>query len=496
MPAELTVPFWVAILAGSLAFVSILDWIIVPIVRAILARRRERSIAVLNRQLRLRIAPFKLARRKDLIAQLLLDADVQKAIEEEATRTGKPIAAVGKIARIYAKEIVPSFSAAVYFRVGARLARWLATALYRVRIGASDAKAVEGIDPSATVVFVINHRSNMDYVLVTYLAAQSSALSYAVGEWARVPGLAGLIRLMGAYFIRRDSGNQLYRRVLSRYVHLATAAGVTQAVFPEGGLSRNGALQSPKLGLIAYMVTEFDPQGARDIVFVPVGLNYDRVLKDRMLTAAAAAAKGQRPKFGFNPLVFAGFLARNVIGRIAGRWYRYGYACVSFGRPVSLCEHLRNRGFNPRAAKAEQRFAEIERLGERLIGEVGRAVPALPVSLAALALLCAGGQPLSRFELKGRVFTLMRDLERSGADVYIPRADLDYAVDVGVRMLILRRLVVEERGLLHPVAEELGLLGYYANALVHHIALPAFAVGEAASGVSTSPTGAADRRDR
>ena len=40
------------------------------------------------------------------------------------------------------------------------------------------------------MIFVINHRSNMDYVLVTYVAATSSALSYAVGEWAKVWGPA------------------------------------------------------------------------------------------------------------------------------------------------------------------------------------------------------------------------------------------------------------------------------------------------------------------
>ena len=57
----------------------------------------------------------------------------------------------------------------------------------------------------------------MDYVLVTYVAATSSALSYAVGEWAKVWGLSNLIRSMGAYFIARDSGEALYRKVLARY---------------------------------------------------------------------------------------------------------------------------------------------------------------------------------------------------------------------------------------------------------------------------------------
>ncbi len=130
----------------------------------------------------------------------------------------------------------------------------------------------------------MNHRSNMDYVLVAYLAASTrTALSYAVGEWARVWPLQTLIRSMGAYFVRRRSRDPLYRRVLARYVQMATAAGVTQAMFPEGGLTRDGRLRDPRVGLLDYMLRAFDPEGERDLVFVPVGVNYDRVLEDRSL---------------------------------------------------------------------------------------------------------------------------------------------------------------------------------------------------------------------
>ena len=129
----------------------------------------------------------------------------------------------------------------------------------------------------------MNHRSNMDYVLVAFLAAERTALSYAVGEWARIWPLQQLIRSMGAYFVRRNSNNPIYRRVLERYVHMATEAGVPQAMYPEGGLSRDGRLREPKLGLFDYMLKSFDPKGTHDIVFVPVALNYDRVLEDRTL---------------------------------------------------------------------------------------------------------------------------------------------------------------------------------------------------------------------
>lgn len=134
----------------------------------------------------------------------------------------------------------------------------------------------------------MNHRSNMDYILAAYLAADQTTLSYAVGEWARLWPLQTLIRAMGVYFVRRNSrGDDLWRRVLERYVGMATSAGVPQAVYPEGRLSRDGRLQEPRLGLLDYMLRSFDPDAGRDIVFIPVEINDDRTLEDRTLLRAA-----------------------------------------------------------------------------------------------------------------------------------------------------------------------------------------------------------------
>ena len=209
----------------------------------------------------------------------------------------------------YAREIVPAFNAYAYSKIGTRLARWASTLIYRVRLGYANDTALSGIDPEATVVFVMNHRSNMDYVLVTYLVSANATLSYAVGEWARVWLLQNIIRAMGAFFIRRESGNVLYRRVLARYVAMATRSGVTQAIFPEGGLSRDGLLRDPKFGLLGYMIGDFDPDKDRDVVFVPVGLNYDRVLEDRVLTDSSERKIGEKT-FRFNPLEAGGFVLK------------------------------------------------------------------------------------------------------------------------------------------------------------------------------------------
>jgi glycerol-3-phosphate O-acyltransferase len=233
----------------------------------------------------------------------------------------------------YAREIVPGFSAFTYFSFAIRAARFLSQSLYRVRLVQPNEDALAAIPEDATVIFVMNHRSNMDYVLVTWLAAERSALAYAVGEWARVWPLRALVRAMGGYFIRRRYNNPLYRKVLARYVQMATEAGVTQAVFPEGGLSRTGALGKPKLGLISYILDGFHPGQSRDVVFVPVAINYDRVMEDRNLIEAQE--NGARAfRFSIRPIYR--YLRRQTWLRLTGKFHRYGYAAVCFGEPLSL----------------------------------------------------------------------------------------------------------------------------------------------------------------
>jgi len=470
MSSTINLPVWFVALAGILAAIGLLDRLLMPSVRWFLRRRLNKAIDRLNTNLSLRIQPFKLTKRGDLTDRLLFDPEVLKSVEQYAEENDVPREVAMALAKRYAREIVPSFSAYTYFKIGTRIARKLSELLYRVRLGVASDEALKEIDPDATVIFVINHRSNMDYVLLTYMAAKSSALSYAVGEWARVWPLQQLIRSMGAYFIRRDSNNSLYRKVLSRYVHMATRAGVTQAVFPEGGLSRDGALRPPKFGLLNYMVCGFDPRGARDVVFIPVGLNYDRVLEDRMLiNAHQAILENKKPKFNFRASILFKFIGHAIWLKLQGKWYRFGYACVSFGNPVSLRKYMSDNAVDFRTLEDDARFAAVGDLGAELMTHIGHVIPGLPVSLVAHVLLSQAPRKISNFELKSSVFELMKQLEEAGNYVHIPHTDREYAHEVGLRMLTLRHLVIEEDGLYFMAENERAMLEYYANSIAHLI---------------------------
>ena len=249
----------------------------------------------------------------------------------------------------------------------------------------------------------------------------------------------------------------------------ATAGGVVQAVYPEGGLSRDGRLRKPKLGLINYMVSSFDPEGSRDLVFVPVGINYDRVLEDRMLVRAPAPGEPRRSRARVL-MTAAGFVAHNVGLMIRRRWYRFGYACVNFAAPISMRDYAKANGLDFRALEEDARHEAVERLGGELLQAIAAAIPVLPVSLVATVFLDSGDDALDLLEIKGRTQALIDRLERGGAYVHIPRADRDYAVTVGLRMLTLRHFVREADGLYRANEHECDMLRYYANAIEHFLA--------------------------
>jgi glycerol-3-phosphate O-acyltransferase len=200
---------------------------------------------------------------------------------------------------------------------------------------------------------------------------------------------------------------------------------------------------------------------------VPVGLNYDRVLEDRLLTAAASVEPGMKPAFGVNAFSFARYFFEHLWMAARGHWHRFGYTCVSFGEPISLRAYLAERGIDFRTMTPEARHAEIDRLGHKLMAAVGRVVPALPVSLVSTAMVQASADALTLLEIKERVSVLIHRLEASGAYVHIPRADRDYAIDIGLRVLTDRNILVEEEGSYHVNPNELALLEYYANAIAH-----------------------------
>jgi|TARA_B110000879_G_scaffold76511_1_gene106592 glycerol-3-phosphate O-acyltransferase len=447
MTQTVSMPIWAFVLILLFAAVTFASHFLFPSVRWFFRKRAERVIAKLNKRLTRPIEPFKLARRYDMIQRLIYDPEVTQAVADYAREEKIPENVAFEKARHYAREIVPSFSATAYFTVGVRFARWLTRMLYRVRLGAFDRDALEKIDPDATVIFVMNHRSNMDYVLVTHLVSRAGSLSYAVGEWARVWPLSSVIKILGAYFIRRRSRGSLYRRVLARYVQLATEGGVTQAMFPEGGLSLTGKVGEAKLGLLSYIVSN-TPQNGRDVIFVPVALNYDQVLEDQFLINA-----GKTGKRRFRPSVWTVVRSCAIYAwwRLRGKFRGFGTASVGFGTPLELSSIPVGEG-------------RTEAVAVELMARIKKVVPILAVPLVARALVA---QPdTNRAALVGAVSLMLDDL--CSRNMPVPRREIGAMVDDALSRFALRKVVVTSGQHVVVPTEQVEIIAYYADTISHH----------------------------
>ena len=375
--------------------------------------------------------------------------------------------AVRRQVRKYLDEIIPHFNVLSYYKLGYNVAKIVVNLLYKVSVDYQDEQALEQIPKRDVVVYLMNHRSNADYVVVAYVLARGVHVSYAVGEWARAWPLEYVFKSFGAYFVRRRFREPLYHTVLERYVQLITRNGVTQGIFPEGGLSRDGKLRPPKLGLLDYICrTMTDPAFDRDIWFVPVALNYDRVLEDRSLIRELIAA-GDRPSRMSQLGTVASYLASNTLRLLTGRLKRYGRVAVNFGTPQSLRAWLETAPRNALALPKEQRLAELERLGREMLGRIGAIIPVTPVPLAAAALLSFGQTVINREALLERMDQLRDRLKEVNGKVVRGGARIVEVWDRAWRMLRMRRLVIVDGESLVILPRGRPLLEFYANSIAH-----------------------------
>jgi len=422
-------------------------------------------------RVRARVDRYKFTRKRYVIGQVLEDPAVAEAVQTHAAATGTSEAeAWGKVAR-YLDEIVPFFNVLAYYRLGYWVARAALGLFYKVSVEVERDDPFRGLPRNAVVIYLMNHRSNADYVLVAYVMMGAVSISYAVGEWARAFPLEYLFKSFGSYFIRRRYREPLYHAVLQAYVQLITRQAVTQGIFPEGGLTRDGALRPAKIGLLDYALgVARDPAIRERLYVVPVGINYDRVLEDRTLLRELETRAPARPTERLQQ--FAGvvrFLAWNAGRLLTRRWRRYGRAAVTIGAPVRVgdwLDQLESTGTDLFALPREERLPQLQRFCDTMLERIGAIVPVTPVPLACAALQSFDADFVSREALLARM-AAMRDVlqELNGRVV---RADRDIAetFDRAYRMLRLRRMIARTGDGYLILPRGRSLISYYANSIV------------------------------
>ncbi len=451
--------------------------IVLAVATLVFGKRHARRV---QRRGRIHIDRFKLKRRHaEIELEVFGSRELVAAIHQYSRDHHVSIEAARQQAGVYLREIVPKFNLLAYYRVGAPIARAVMHFLYRPVVERKILQEFNRTAPKGTtVVYIINHRSNADYVLVAHMLFKLVSLSYAVGEWARVWPLNHLFKWFGGYFIRRRYREPLYHAVLSKFVQTITANGVTQGVFIEGGLTRDGAFQKPKLGMLDYLVTsKRDPQFDAPLFFIPTAINYDRVLEDRNLTEELVgkedrATKKEKLKTTLD------FLFKSLFRSIVHRFKRYGYAIVTFGKPISVDDFVRT---HPAVLSDdfESRKASLTELAEQIMEEISQSLPVTPVTLVA-HIFAGQGKALTDDEIIAEIARL-RDAwhdrvwllrEKTAAEIWraaLPILELRHLIEPAERW---RSDLFEGEGV--PIVEEawqwnpheILVRDYYANSLL------------------------------
>jgi glycerol-3-phosphate O-acyltransferase len=429
------------------------------------ARRAGRRALL---RFRARVDRFKLASRKSVRERLLNDPAIAAAVAAHATETNQTEAAAWKRVNTYVHEIVPFFNVVAYYQLGYRLAEKVLNLFYKVTVDYEDERALHALPRDSVLVYLMNHRSNADYVLVSYALAGEVALSYAVGEWARAFPLEHIFKAFGSYFVRRKFREPLYHAVLERYVQLITREGVTQGIFLEGGLTRDGKLKSPKIGLLDYVLgIARDPAYRRRIHIVPVAVNYDRVLEDRSLLRELATREGRRRPSRFSQFgEVIHYVWWNVARLVSRRWKRYGRAAVIVGKPMPVAPWFEENPDLFELARVE-RLPRVQVLCDGVMSRIGLLIPVTPVSLACAAIQSFDRDFIPRRDLLDRMAEMQNALvELNGRVVRQDRA-IDETFDRAWRMLRMRRVLVSAGEGYAVLPKQRELVSYYANSIAH-----------------------------
>ncbi len=443
------------------------------VVAAGFARRWSRRAALRAfRRSGSRMDRFKLTKKPFIRQTLLADERIAEAVRQHAAENSIDETTTWRRVETYIDEIVPFFNILTYYKIGLVVSRVLLNFFYKVSAEYAGGSSHGTLPRDSIVIYLMNHRSNADYVLVGYVLSGQVAISYAVGEWARTFPLEYIFKSFGAYFIRRKYREKLYHTVLERYVQLITRNGVTQGIFLEGGLSRDGKLGKAKIGLLDYVLgVAREPSMRQRLYIVPVAINYDRVLEDRSLIRELDAREGRsRPTRRAQLGEVLRYVWWNMARLVARRWRRYGRAAVVIGEPFSLAPWLEQQGLETGglfAIDRAERLARVQTLSDSVLERIAAIIPVTPVTLACAAVQSFDGDFIAHDRLIARMGEMRDVLRELNARVIHHEGSVDDIFDRAWRMLKMRRILVRVGAGYSVLPGNRPLVSYYANSISH-----------------------------
>uniref|UniRef100_A0A4W6BU99 Glycerol-3-phosphate acyltransferase 1, mitochondrial n=1 Tax=Lates calcarifer TaxID=8187 RepID=A0A4W6BU99_LATCA len=285
---------------------------------------------------------------RNVVDNVLNNSRVETAIVKVATdvdaatsQTGQEHKAVSKVkqkARAFLQEMVANISPAFIRLTGWVLLRLFNGFFWSIQIHKGQLEMVKkaATEQNVPMVFLPVHKSHIDYLLITLIlfCHNIKAPHIAAGNNLSIPILSTLIRKLGGFFIRRkmeETGDGkkdiLYRSLLHAVKELLRQQQFLE-VYLEGTRSRSGKPSPARAGMLSIVVDTLHTGSIPDVLVVPVGISYDRIIEGNYNSEQLGKPKKNESLWGIACGVF--------------RMLRKNYGCVrvDFNQPFSLKEYL------------------------------------------------------------------------------------------------------------------------------------------------------------
>ncbi|XP_024841263.1 glycerol-3-phosphate acyltransferase 1, mitochondrial isoform X6 [Bos taurus] len=288
---------------------------------------------------------------------VLNSSRVQEAIAEvagelnpdgSAQQQSKAVNKVKKKARKILQEMVATVSPAMIRLTGWVLLKLFNSFFWNIQIHKGQLEMVKAAtEMNLPLIFLPVHRSHIDYLLLTFIlfCHNIKAPYIASGNNLNIPIFSTLIHKLGGFFIRRrldetPDGRKdiLYRALLHGHIVELLRQQQFLEIFLEGTRSRSGKISCARAGLLSVVVDTLSTNTIPDILIIPVGISYDRIIEGHYNGEQLGKPKKNESLWS---------IARGVI-----RMLRKNYGCVrvDFAQPFSLKEYLESQSQKPVSA--------------------------------------------------------------------------------------------------------------------------------------------------
>ncbi|MEL6546422.1 MAG: 1-acyl-sn-glycerol-3-phosphate acyltransferase, partial [Myxococcota bacterium] len=324
------------------------------------------------------------------------------------------------------------------------------------------------------IVLCPSHRSHVDYLVLSYVLYRHGLTPPYIAAGANLSffPLGFLFRSAGAFFLRRTfKDDKIYAAVFRGYVAELLRLGASIEFFPEGTRSRTGKMLMPRFGMFSMIVGAWRQGAQKDIQFVPVSIDYDRIIEARSYEKElhGEAKKSEDVR---------GLLKTTSVLRS-----RYGRVHLQFGQPFALSE-LADEFELPQDTSPEhdeKARALVEKLGFRINHDIARISTVSPTAAIATAILSHRGRGVAQSRLlrramamieflddnAARLSELLLNVNTQGREAALQEA-LSALVDDG--MIVAERAGKDDEAIYRVPEEKRILLDYHKNAVMNYFA--------------------------